>query len=102
VILRPTFPGRDPTIGNEELSLRPARSVPSSYAENMIEKDADELAQETATAAPNPAELAQALKAVKSSSPELAATLDAANVNPDDLAEAHHRATSEESGPPQG
>jgi hypothetical protein len=102
VILRPAFPGRDPTIGNERLSVRPARSVLNGYAGNMIEKDADELAQETATAAPNPSELAQALKAVKSSSPELAATLDAANVNPDDLAEAHHRATAEESDPTQG
>jgi hypothetical protein len=67
----------------------------------MIEKDQDELPEETAAAAPNPTDLAQALKEVKSSAPELAAVLDAAQLKPDDLADAHRRATAEESNPAQ-
>lgn len=40
--------------------------------------------------------MAEALKAVKASSPSLGAAIDAAGVTPDELAGAHDRATSDE------
>ncbi len=59
--------------------------------------------QKEATSA-TPKELAEALDAVRASSPSLGAAIDAAKVTPGGLADAHDRATSEESDPkpPQG
>lgn len=46
-----------------------------------------------------PKGMAEALDAVRASSPSLGAALDAANVTPGKLADAHDRATSEEPNP---
>ena len=56
-----------------------------------------EAAPEAASATPK--ELAEALEAVRGSSPSLGAAIDAAQVTPGKLADAHDRATSEEPDP---
>jgi ABC-type transporter Mla subunit MlaD len=43
--------------------------------------------------------MAEALDAVRASSPSLGAAVDAANLTPGELADAHDRATSEQSDP---
>jgi ABC-type transporter Mla subunit MlaD len=67
------------------------------------EGSADLSHQKDATSA-TPKELAEALDAVRASSPSLGAAIDAANVTPGKLADAHERATYEEPAPdhPQG
>jgi hypothetical protein len=60
----------------------------------MIEKAQGEPSDETADV--TSAEMAEALKSVKSAAPGLAGALDAANLTPEGLANAHERATSEE------
>ncbi len=56
---------------------------------------ADSPGQQEATST-TPKELAEALDAVRASSPSLGAALDAAEVTPGGLADAHDRATTEE------
>jgi hypothetical protein len=62
------------------------------------EGSADLPRQKEATST-TPKELAEALDAVRASSPSLGAALDAAKVTPGDLADAHDRATSAEPNP---
>jgi ABC-type transporter Mla subunit MlaD len=67
----------------------------------MIEETGDDegsadLSGQTAATSATPKGMAEALDAVRASSPSLGAALDAANVTPGKLADAHDRATSEE------
>jgi hypothetical protein len=57
----------------------------------MIEEGMDETPSDTDTTSED---MAEALDAVKASSPSLAAKIDAADMSPDKLADAHGRASS--------
>lgn len=62
----------------------------------MIEQDREELPPESDTPSATPDDMTEALGAVKASSPSLAAELAATGLTPDDLADAHDRATTDE------
>ncbi|MGH3811292.1 MAG: hypothetical protein ACRDUV_02395 [Pseudonocardiaceae bacterium] len=62
----------------------------------MIEEGGEQLPQESEPTSTTSDDMAEALKAVKASSPSLGAAIDAAGVTPDELAGAHERATPDE------
>lgn len=62
----------------------------------MIEKGGEQLPQESGPTGTTSDDMAEALNAVRASSPSLGAALDAAGVTPDELADSHDRATSDE------
>lgn len=65
------------------------------------EEGSVELSGQQEAASATPKELAEALDAVRASSPSLGAKIDAANVTPGKLADAHDRVTSEQPDPGQ-
>ncbi|MGH4007171.1 MAG: hypothetical protein ACRDTH_03200 [Pseudonocardiaceae bacterium] len=73
-----------------------ARSVNSGYDSLMIEEGGEQLPQESEPTSTTSDDMAEALKAVKASSPSLGAEIDAAEVTPEKLAGAHERATPDE------
>lgn len=62
----------------------------------MIEEGAEQPPQQSEPASATSDDMAEALAAVKASSPSLGAAIDAAGVTPGELAGAHDRATSDE------
>lgn len=62
----------------------------------MIEESGEQPPQESEPRSTVSADMAEALNAMRASSPSLGATIDAAGVSPDELADAHGRATSAE------
>lgn len=71
----------------------------------MIEESGEQLPPTSEPANPTSADMTEALASVKASSPSLGSALDAAGINPDELADAHERATSDEregTGPAAG
>lgn len=62
----------------------------------MIEEGGEQLPQESEPTSPTSDDMAEALKAMKASSPSLGAEIDAAGVTPDELAGAHERATPDD------
>lgn len=68
----------------------------------MVEEESAELPPQKEPTSATPKELAEALEAVRASSPSLGAAIDAAKVTPTELADAHDRATSEQPPPDSG
>lgn len=76
--------------------LSAALPVLSGYDSLMIEESGEQLPQESEPTSTTSGDMAEALNAMRASSPSLGATIDAAEVSPDELAGAHGRATSDE------
>ncbi len=72
---------------------RPALRV---YAALMVEENREELSETSGAAMVTPAQMTEALDAMRAASPSMAGKLDAAGVTPDELAGAHDAATQEE------
>lgn len=64
----------------------------------MIEEGREQVPQESGPTSTTSDDMAEALNAVRASSPALGAALDAAGVTPGELADSHDRATSDEHG----
>lgn len=62
----------------------------------MIEERGEQLPPTSESTGTTSEDMAEALAAAKASSPSLGSALDAARVKPDELADAHERATSDE------
>lgn len=73
-----------------------ARTVLSGYDSLMIEEGGEQLPQESAPESTTSDDMAEALQAMKASSPSLGSAIDAAGVTPETLAGAHERATPDE------